>query len=87
MSVSPLFSVDGVERSSGLAERGIEGSRGLQSTDREAGRFRRGATIEKEIRWDGLASVAPRRGGVMARPWAEAHGYRLSVAPRHSAVA
>ena len=80
-SGSSLFSVDGVARSPGLAERGIEGSRGLQSTDRRgAGRPRRGATMEKGIRWDGSSSVAPRR----ARMMGQTVGSSPRLLPSHS---
>jgi len=58
-----------------LAERGHDGSRGLQPTGSGGMRMRRGATLERGIA--SRSSVAPRRGMLGAtRPWVEIHSYR-----------
>ena len=65
-----------------VAGRHGEGSRGLQPTERRAGRPRRVATEETATFADG-ASVAPRRLFMRSlSPWAKAHGYRQFIAPR-----
>ena len=49
-----------------LAERDFESSRGLQSTVWGTKRvIRRGATVERKLRWKSLSSVAPRRDALV----------------------
>src|ERR1043166_6511973 len=61
-----------------LAERGNEGSRGLQPAVPAHKRMRRGVTFDGREFFKHRSATRPTRDG----PWAEAHGYRHTGAPR-----
>ena len=63
-----------------------ESSRGLQPTVEDPTGWRRGATLEWLADEAAQASL-PDADSRLGQPWAEAHGYRHPVAPRHRSQA
>src|SRR5438067_3935119 len=70
-----------------LAERGRDGSRGLQSTDGGIVITRRGATDERRCTLE-RSAVAPRLWIVIfdLASWTQAHGYHRCLAPRDRGI-